>query len=578
MTQSSTPPANQLIQSQRYSAWRLIKLYWQSDQRRYAYGVFAVMVVMTMLLVVFDVVFSYWYNYFYDSLQAYQKNRALVLLLIFFGMAAVYIVLAVYRYYISQLFSLRWRRWLTDQFVNRWLAKRDYYYIEYFDEHTDNPDQRIQEDVGALVSGAISLSIGLIGSVTTFLAFIYVLWELSGSLHFYIGSHKIHIHGYLVWVAVIYSSVGTYLAFKIGKPLIGLNFEQQRREATFRFAAIDLRTHAENVALYQGEAHQKGVLARLFESVLQNWYAIIVRQKLLLWFTSGYNQLAVVLPLMVALPQYFGKIFKLGGLMQSLRAFSHIQEALSFFVAAYTQLAEWRAVTQRLTTFLTHLQEAEENVAHASQLVFTSNKQNEIRVEKMTISTPRGDVLLKNVSEVFVHGQHYLIKGASGIGKSTFIRAIAGIWPFALGHISLPQEQGIMYIPQKTYMPIGTLAEAMAFPAMLSSEPTENLEQALRDCHMDAFISRLNETAVWSEQLSPGEQQRLGFARILLQKPDWVFLDESTSMLDLANEAHLYHLLKIKLPHCSVVSVGHRPSLDSFHDHLVEMSKYDGTL
>ena len=558
-----------------YTAWQLIKLYWRSEKRKYAYAAALFIILMTLVLVAFDVIFSYWFNYFYDALQEYKLHQAIYLLVMFFALAGLYIILAVYRYYISQVFGLRWRRWLTEQFIDRWLLNRDYYFLETFDEHTDNPDQRIQEDINSLVVNSISLSIGLIGAVTTFLAFIYVLWQLSGKLHLHLGSLGTwNIPGYLVWVAIIYSSIGTYLTFKIGRPLVGLNFEQQRREATFRFAAIDLRSHAENVALYRGEGHQKSILQQLFGRVLDNWYAIILRQKLLLWFTSGYNQAAVALPLLVVLPNYFEKVFLLGGLMQSLRAFSSIQDALSFFVNSYPQIAEWRAVTQRLTTLLDHMNAIDQKVAEQDQLSFHKEAENKIVAKNVSISTPNGSALLKGINEEFIHKQNYLLQGISGIGKSTFIRTIAGIWPYAAGDIVLPTRQKIMYLPQKVYMPIGTLAEAILFPDKQHPELETMLPQVLRDCRLENLIPRLNETAAWSDQLSPGEQQRVAFARVLIHKPDWVFLDETTSMLDLANEAHMYNLLKTQLPNCSIISVSHRPTLDTFHDHVINVTRY----
>jgi len=569
---SSTP---QLLTSRRYTAWQLIKLYWQSNQRSSAYLFVGVVMLMTMGLVALDVVFSYWFNYFYDALQAYNKKAAIYLLIAFFALAAINIVIAVYRYYISQFFGLRWRRWLTGQFVARWLEKRNYYYIENFDKNTDNPDQRIQEDISSLVTYSISLSIGLVSSIATFFAFIYVLWSLSGEIHFTLGSWgTVYIPGYLVWVSVIYSTIGTYLAFKIGYPLVPLNFEQQRREATFRFAAIDLRSHAENVALYKGEDHQKSILNRLFGSVLENWYFIILRQKMLLWFTAGYNQLAVALPLLVALPNYFSKVFLLGGLMQTLRAFSSIQEALSFLVSAYTQIAEWRAVMRRLTTFLNHMEEMDARVNQQNNLIVCKEVDNKIVAKNLSICMPEGEKLLSNINADLTHGNDYLIKGPSGIGKSTFVRTLAGIWPFAKGSVSLPKEQKVMFIPQRPYMPIGTLAEAILFPDKKHPELVAQLETVLRDCNLENLISRLQETASWSEQLSPGEQQRVAFARVLLHKPDWIFLDESTSMLDLKNEENLYRLLKSKLPNTSLVSVGHRPSLDAYHEHVINMDKF----
>lgn len=566
---------DQFIGARHYTAWQLIKLYWQSNYRVSAFLFFFAVMFMTIALVGLDVVFNYWYNYFYNALQAYDKHGAIRLLIVFFVLAAIYIVVAVYRYYVSQLFGLRWRRWLTQQIINRWLQKHGYYYLETFDEKTDNPDQRIQEDISTLVSNSIDLTTGLIAAITTFLAFIYVLWTLSGTLTLSFGSWgKLHIPGYLVWVGIIYSLIGTFFTFKLGRPLVALNFEQQRREATFRFAAVDLRSHSEDVALYRGEQHQKNILGRLFDRVLENWYFIILRQKLLLWFTAGYNQTSVVLPLIVALPNYFDKVFLLGGLIQSLQAFNRVQDSLSFIVNSYPQIASWQAITRRLTTFINHLDDAEEKAESENKITVSKHKEDSIITRNVTIKTPRNELLLENIHENFIHGNNYVIKGESGIGKSTFVRTLAGIWPFAEGEIIFPEKQRIMYLPQKGYMPIGTLAEAILFPDKTHPELEKNLDEILTACNLEKFIPRLQETASWSEQLSPGEQQRIGFARILLHKPDWVFLDESTSMLDLANEKNLYKLLQTRLPKCSVVSVGHRPSLDAFHEHVINIAKY----
>lgn len=566
---------DQFIESRHYTAWQLIKSYWQSDQRYPAYVFFAIVVVMTVSLVGFDVIFNYWYNYFYNALQAYDKHGVIRLLLVFFTIAAFYIVIAVYRYYISTLFGLRWRRWLTTKFVDRWLRKRGYYLLENFDEKTDNPDQRIQEDVAAVINYSIDLSLGLIGAITTFLAFIYILWQLSGEVTFSLGRlGNIHISGYLVWVGVLYAIIGTFFTVKLGRPLVPLNFEQQRREATFRFAAVEVRTHAEDIALYHGEKQQKKILGKLFDKVYDNYYMIIVRQKTLMWFTTGYNQVAVVLPLMVALPNYFDKVFLLGGLMQSLSAFGKVQDSLSFMVNSYTRIAEFQAITQRLTTFVNHMTDVEEKAERENQVQFKKHAAHSIVTKDLVINTPRSELLLSDINETFTHGNHYLIKGVSGVGKSTFLRTMAGIWPYAAGEVTFPESQRIMYLPQKPYMPIGKLSEAISFPNEEGTVDKEELVQIMRDCKLESFIPRLDEANSWSEKLSPGEQQRVAFARVLLHKPDWAFLDESTSMLDIANEEHLYKMLKLKLPHCSLVSVGHRPSLDVHHEKVINMGAY----
>jgi putative ATP-binding cassette transporter len=562
------------LQSRPYTAWQLIRSYWQSEQRLFAYSFFIFVIIMSIALVGMEVVFNYWYNGFYDALQDYNKHSAFDLILVFIFLAAVFIVLAVYRYYLQQYLGLRWRRWLTDQYLNRGLEKKSYYYLENFDVRTDNPDQRIQEDIASLVSSSLDLSIGLIGSITTFIAFIYILWTLSGNLPIHIGSMTLNIPGYLVWVSIIYAIIGTFCTFKVGFPLVSLNFEQQRREANFRFALVDLRSHAEHVALYRGEHHQRNILGGLFTRVLDNWYAIILRQKLLLWFTAGYNQVSVILPLLVVLPNYFNKVFKLGGLMQALRAFGQIQEALSFLVNSYSQIAQWRAVIQRLLTFINNISDVEEDAITQNHFVYHTQTADKISITNLSIHTPKEDRLLEKINVEFVHGKNYLIKGPSGIGKSTFIRTIAGIWPYGSGDVTLPAEKSIMYIPQKSYMPIGTLREALLFPDNISLISDEELVKVLRQCDLPELVARLQDVSMWSEQLSPGELQRIAFARVLIHKPDWVFLDEGTSALDLQHEAHMFELLKRELPNCSLVSIGHQPSVEIFHDHQFDLSQY----
>lgn len=565
--QPSSPPI---------TVWELIKTYWQSDRRFNAYLLYSILVILTISVVGAELMINYWYNYFYNALQEYNERAALRLLVVFFVIAFTFIALLVTRYYIWQVFGLNWRRWLTHQLIERWLKGRGYYYLESFDIKTDNPDQRIQDDVGGLIANSIDLSISLIGNILTVIGFSYVLWTLSGNeLVVSLGSWgTYHLHGYLMWIALIYSLIGTLITLKIGYPLVPLNFEQQRREATFRFAAIDLRSHAEHVALYHGEQHQRGILDRLFGRVLENTYMIILRQTKLLSFTSGFAQLSVALPLIVVIPVYFKKIILLGGLMQSLRAFNSLQEALSFIVNAYPQIAQWRATGQRLTTFLNHLKDVERKVENESALLIKQGREDAIVINNLSIRTPREEQLLNDINLKFTHGNNYLIKGVSGIGKSTFVRTMAGIWPFASGEVIFPENQKVMFLPQKPYMPLGTLAEAIIFPDKSGADDFDKLSKVLRDCHMESFIPRLHETAPWSEQLSPGEQQRISFARVLLQKPDWVFLDESTSMLDLGNEKCFYKLVQTQLPNCCIVSIGHHPSLDAYHEKIIDMQEY----
>jgi putative ATP-binding cassette transporter len=479
-----------------YTAWQLISMFWKSEQRAFATVFLIIVLLFTIVLVAFDVAFTTWYNYFYDALQDYDVRGAIDLLLIFCFMAAVYIIVYVYRFYVQAYLALRWRQWLTREFIDRWLAKRSYYYLENFDQKTDNPDQRIQEDIQSLVVNSLSLLVGLLSACVTIIAFVFVLWRLSNVIAIPLGSFgMVHIPGYLVWVSLIYASVGTFITFKVGRPLIMLNFEQQRREANFRFAAIDVRSHAEHVALYRGEYNQKNILGSIFKGVLENWYAIILRQKLLFWFTAGYNQISLLIPFVVALPNYFNRVFKLGGLMQAVSAFGKIQDAMSFLVNAYTTIAEWRAVIRRLITFLNHMYELDVLAANENKFATSFIDADKIVAKDLNIRTPKGKNLLTHVDQTFESGKHYVIKGPSGVGKSTFVRTLAGVWPFGQGEIALPKAKNVIFLPQTPYMPLGTLKEAILFPdkAMDVSVTDNDLLGLLDACDLAHLKTQLNE-------------------------------------------------------------------------------------
>jgi putative ATP-binding cassette transporter len=566
------------LEARHYTPWKLLCAYWQSSERMSAYLLLISVIVFSLILVGLDVIFTHWYNYFYNTLQEYDRRGALDLLGVFLFLASVAIAFSVYRYYLQSYLILRWRKWLTAQFMQRWLQNKAYYFLEHFNDQMDNPDQRIQEDIASFVAMSLGLVIGLLSSVVSFFAFIYLLWKLSGHLDLNLGRFGVyHLKGYLVWIAVLYASFGTFLTLKIGQALVPLNFEQQRREANFRFAAIDLRTHSEQVAISHAESYQQSLLNKIFSGVLSNWYAIILRQKLLMWFTAGYNQIAVIVPLVVAIPNYFNKVFKLGGLMQTLSAFQKIQDALSFIVNSYVTIAEWQAVIRRLLTFLNHSYEVVEAASLANKFIYEHQTENRIDLRAVDIYTPKGEKLLSNIALDLTHGKSYWLKGDSGIGKSILMRAMAGIWPFGGGEIRLPQGRNIMFIPQKNYMPIGSLKDALIFPMDNCLASDEELQRLLRNCDLPHLVNQLNKVAHWSENLSPGESQRIAFARVLLHKPDWVVLDESTSALDLKHEQHMYQLLKTQLPNLSIISVGHRPSLGAYHDEEINLMAFGVT-
>jgi putative ATP-binding cassette transporter len=388
-----------------------------------------------------------------------------------------------------------------------------------------------------------------------------------------LNGNQIDIPGYMVWVALVYAIGGTVLAHLIGRPLIGLNFNQQKFEANFRFTLVRFRENAESIALYSGEADEIRGLEHRFADVVANWWAIMKRQKQLTWFRAGYNQIATIFPFVVAAPRYFAGSIQLGGLMQTASAFGQVQDALSWFVNAYTQLADWKATVDRLTTFrnATHLarRQAETNAGVRT----ATHAGGGYTASDVNIDLPGGQPLLAPFSLEFKPGESVLVTGPSGSGKSTLFRALAGIWPFGGGTVSRPHSASVLFLPQKPYLTIGALREQLCYPAAGGTYNDAELRAALVDCRLDHLVDRLDEEQHWAQVLSGGEQQRVAFARVLLHQPDWLFMDEATSALDEATEAALYRLVRERLPHSAIVSIGHRTNLRQFHQQRLEIRK-----
>lgn len=544
-------------------AWTLVRPYWFSEDRWPGRGLLLVVVVLNLFIVYINVLLSKWYNLFYNSLQDKDFAAFGSLLLRFSWLAGLFIVAAVYQVYLNQMLQIRWRRWLTDRYLGAWLADGAYYRMQLTSGETDNPDQRIADDLRLFVTGALTLSIGGLRAVVTLVSFLAILWGLSGSVTLPIGA-GVTVPGYMVWAALLYAIAGTWITNLIGRPLVRLNFTQQRFEADFRFSLVRFRENTEGVALYGGEADEMRSFRDRFSSVVRNWWDIMRRQKRLTWFTAGYGQAAVIFPILVAAPRYFRGEIPLGALMQTSQAFGQVQDALSFIVTSYTDIAEWRAVVLRLLGFERALarvraEAAVEGVHHGT------GGADSLSLDRVNLTLPGGRPLMEDVSFDIRPGDTALISGPSGAGKSTLFRAIAGIWPFGRGDVRLPRDARVLFLPQKPYLPIGTLREVVSYPTPLTGVSDAALRQALEAVGLPELAERLDETTHWALALSPGEQQRIAFARALVQKPEWLFLDEATSALDEETEARLYALLRDRLPATTVVSVGHRSTLRAFH-------------
>ena len=579
-TNTNTAAANHTLaakwdatRQQTRRVWALSKPYFSSEHRWQARGLLLAIVALNLGLVYMNVLFNDWNKLFYDSLQ--DKNAAVFWQQLgrFSYLAFAFIVIAVYKFYLTQLLEIRWRAWMTTHYLQRWLKDQAFYRFELTrfqagnsaegtqgSSNPDNPDQRIQEDIGQFTSYTLSLSMGLLNSVVTLGSFVGILWTLSGGFSFHFQGSEYVISGFMVWMALLYSLVGSVLTHYIGRPQIALNFQQQKVEADFRHRMVRVREYSESIALDRGEAVEHGQLDLRFGRVLNNYLALITAQKRLIWFTSFFGQAAVVFPFLVAAPRFFSGAIQLGELMQISSAFGQVQGALSWFVDSYSSLASWRATTDRLTGFEGAFQTlkpiAPAAVAPADVAVRSSD---------LGLALPTGAVLLAHTALQVNAGDRVLLTGPSGSGKSTLFRALAGIWPYASG--SLERGEQTMFLPQRPYFPDGPLRDALAYPQAASSYPDEALQQALQDAMLAPLTDQLDRVDAWSQKLSGGEQQRLAFARVLLKQPQWVFADEATSALDEATETTLYQRLSALVAQRkgALVSIAHRPGVAAFH-------------
>ena len=558
--------------------YSLAKPYLVSEEKKTGWGLLLLVLAMNLALVWVNVKLTQWNGDFFNALQAKNFGAFKQLLLIFTGYAFLYIALAVYSQYFLQMLQISWRRWMTEVFLKDWLAGGTHYRMSLRQGNTDNPDQRIADDIGGFINGSLNLFFGFVSSLVTLFSFLFMLWMLSGAVTLF----GVTIPGYMVWVAILYAGVGSLFAHWVGKPLIRLNFFQQRYEADFRFGLARTREHDEGIALYNGEQRELAGHRDRFANVWSNWWGIMKRQKLFTWYSAFYGQLAIIFPILVAAPRYFAGQIQLGGLTQTAQAFGQVQGALSWFIGAYTSIADWRATVERLQTFVEAMQKAQQHphdptpsspaglpVAHdatSAGVVPLRSARESVALGDLLLLTPDGRPLLQCAGEHISRGEHTLFTGPSGSGKSTLVRWLAGIWPYALNaaHAHAPSGR-TLFLPQKPYLPLGTLKQALTYPQSPEDFSADQIREALQLARVPYLEAALEQTDTWMQRLSPGEQQRLAVARALLIAPDWLFMDEATSALDAPTERAMYALLRQRLPGATLVSVAHRAGVIDFH-------------
>jgi putative ATP-binding cassette transporter len=556
------------------TVWRIAVPYFRSEDKLAGRLLLASVIAIELTVVGINVLLNQWNNRFYNALQEKNWDGFVWEIGIFCVLATCFIALSVYQLYLNQWLQIRWRRWLTTRYLGEWLQDANHYRMQLQGDAADNPDQRITDDVKLFVDQTLSITVGFLSAVVTLVSFVVILWGLSAESPLHVFGREFAIPGYLVWGALIYAVFGTTLTHWIGSPLVGLNFLQQRFEADFRFNLVRVRENSEQIALLRGESVEQQRLSERFGRVIQNWYEIMSRTKRLTAFTSSYAQAAVVFPYVLVAPAYFADKIQLGGMMQTASAFDSVQKSLSFFVSIYRALAEWRAVIARLDGF-------EEAIASAAALptgagsidVVPSTGSEKVELRQLLVRLPNGTPQVAADGFSIHSNERTLVTGPSGAGKSTLFRAVAGIWPFGTGAIAIPPKATLMMLPQRPYFPVGSLKAAIVYPAEATAFSTELVGDALASVGLPQLVSRLEEEAHWNRMLSLGEQQRLGLARALLHAPQFLFLDEATASLDEPSEAELYRLLAEKLPATTLVSIGHRSTLQAFHERNVVLAR-----
>jgi len=554
--------------------WQLARPYFFSEDRWAGRVLLGAVIAIELSIVAINVMLNQWNNRFYNALQERNWDAFVYELGFFCILATAYILLAVYQLYLNQWLQIRWRRWMTQQYLSRWLAGANHYRMQLLGDAADNPDQRIAEDINLFIDRTLTLTIGLLSAFVTLCSFVIILWSLSATAPLHLFGATFAISGYLVWAALVYALVGTALTHLVGWPLVSLNFRQQRFEADFRFNLVRARENSEQIALLGGETAERDRLLDRFGRIVGNWLSIMQRTKRLTFLTAGYSQVSVVFPFIVISPAYFAGAIQLGGLMQTASAFNSVQTALSFFVTAYRALAEWRAVIARLEGFNIAVEKAQ-IAATAKPVIEVVARDDKARIEidDLLVRLPQGQPLVAAQDVRVAKGESVLVTGPSGSGKSTLFRALAGTWPFGAGTVSVPPAATIMTLPQRPYFPVGTLAAAVTYPNEPGTFSADRLAEVITAVGLPDLAQRLDEEAHWNRMLSLGEQQRLGIARAILQAPDYLFLDEATASLDEPAEAALYRLLARRLTGTTIVSIGHRSTLFAFHQRSLVLAR-----
>lgn len=555
------------------TSWKIARSYWFSEEKWSAWGLLVTVITLNLGIVYMLVLINTWQVNFYEVIQSHNYQGFMESIGHYCVLAACLVVVRGYQIYTRMMLHIGWRRWMTERYLSDWLAHKTYYLLQLSQEHDmDNPDQRISEDIEMFVWLTLRLSLDLLQDLVTILSFIVILWNLSGIITLSVAGYEIPIQGYLVWVAMLYAMGGTYWTVKTGRPLVKLDFDQQRYEADFRFSLMRLRENAESIALYGGERQEKWSFHQGFGKIVATYQKIMKVRRSLTWLTSSYTQISSIFASIAAAPRYFTSQIHLGQMFQIVDAYRHVQTGFSFVVDSFTLLAQWRAVVNRLNNFLVSMEMVRGQLPRAYKLNISRENSSVYSACNLQIFLPDGSLLIKDLSLSIKPADKLLIMGESGCGKSTLLRTFAGIWPYASGKIIVPDKQKVMFVPQKSYLPCSSLRETLVYPDIVKEDKDKVMREILVMCKLAHLTDKLHIVADWGHTLSLGEQQRVAFARVLLQKPNWLFLDEATSALDESTEQAMYKMIVSTMSNAAIISVGHRSTLMNYHTAKMELN------
>ncbi|MDO8954165.1 MAG: ABC transporter ATP-binding protein/permease [Gammaproteobacteria bacterium] len=546
--------------------WKITKPFWTSNEKWWAFSLIITCIVLNVIQTYISVQLNEWNNDFFNALQRFNEQALIHSIVKFFILFVILVLAFGYNSYFLGLLTIRWRRWQTHYLINHWLMDQRYYFLQ-LSHLIDNPDQRISEDIDLLTSTSASLFFMFVSSLFTLISFGIILWNLSGSFSFTVHGTLLTIPGYLLWCSFLFTAVATWINHLIGRKLTALNYNQQKFNADFRYRLIKLRESSEQIALLKGEISESSTLQKVFQPIFDNFLTLNITEKNLGFFQTGYNSVTYIFGLLMTIPRFFAEKLSIGYVMQTSQAFSAFTGSLAIIINSYTAIAEWRAVVFRLLEFETQIEACQSK----QNLHLNYHDKKSFDFQNLQLLLPNGKVLLEGLNFSFAPHASVLIKAKPGTGKSVFLRATAGIWPYMAGKIFIPHATRL-FLPQRPYLPIDTIANILSYPYSSQQFTEQELTDALAQVDLFRLSKQLYTADNWDKKLSPGEQQILQFAKALLQKPEWLFLDEASSAIDIQTEATLYRLLKSKLPLTTVISTGHRPSLIELHDIVIDLN------